>query len=197
MKALVSPGLEPAHLLKGAQLTMRHHRLFSLSLALLAGALVVCGCQQVEPNSTTHAASDTTAKNGKIPVTTASDEARKEFLAGRDLAEKLRITDSIAHYDKALALDPNFALAELNRAQSSPTAKEFFEHLKKAVALSDKASDGERLLIQAAEAGANANPTKQKEILDKLVAAYPKDERAHFTLGGYYFGQQEFPQAIT
>lgn len=43
-----------------------------------------------------------------MPVTTSSEEARKEFLAGRDL------TDLIAHYDKAIALDPNFALAELN-----------------------------------------------------------------------------------
>jgi tetratricopeptide (TPR) repeat protein len=65
------------------------------------------------------------------------------------------------------------------------------------VALADKASDGERMLIQAAEAGANADPTKQKEILDKLVAAYPNDERAHFTLGGYYFGQQDVVQAIS
>jgi len=172
------------------------HRSTSLSLALLVAVLVVCGCQQVEPNGTTHAASATTTSNGKIPVTTSSDEARKEFLAGRDLSEKLRITDSLAHYDKAISLDPNFALAELNRAQVSPTAKEFFEHLKKAVALSGKASDGERMLIQAAEAGANADPTKQKEILEKLVAAYPNDERAHFNLGGYYFGQQDFTQAI-
>jgi tetratricopeptide (TPR) repeat protein len=138
----------------------------------------------------------TFAQEGKIPVTTSSEEARKEFLAGRDLQEKLRITDSIAHFDKALSLDPNFALAELNRANVSPTAKEFFEHLKKAVALADKSSDGERMLIQANEAGANANPTKQKEILEQLVAAYPNDERAHFALGGYYFGQQDLAQAI-
>ena len=75
----------------------------------------------------------------KLAVTTSSDEARKEYLAGRDLQEKLRITDSIQHFDKAISLDPNFALAELNRANVSPTAKEFFDHLKKAVALADKA----------------------------------------------------------
>ena len=172
---------------------MRHYRFLP---PLFVIALVLCGCQ-MDANKTSAAAPDTTAKNGKIPVTTSSDEARKEYLAGRDLSEKLRITDSIAHYDKAISLDPNFALAELNRAQVSPSAKEFFEHLKKAVALSDKASDGERMLIQATEAGANADPTKQKEILEKLVAAYPDDERAHFNLGGYYFGQQDFAQAIT
>src|SRR5829696_3961699 len=165
--------------------------------AFLITALAFSGCQ-VEPNKATASApSEPAGKTGKIPVTTSSEEARKEFLAGRDLSEKLRLTDSISHFDKAISLDPNFALAELFRANVSPTAKEFFDHLKKAVALADKASDGERMLIQAAEAGANANPTKQKEILEKLVAAYPDDERAHFTLGTYHFGQQEFPQSIS
>lgn len=163
---------------------------------LLLGLLAIAGCQQVEPNKSATTASNAPSGAGKIAVTTSSEEARKEFLAGRDLAEKLRLTDSIAHFDKAISLDPNFALAELNRANVSPTANEFFGHLKKAVALSAKASDGERMLIQATEAGANANPTKQKELLEQLVAAYPNDERAHFNLGGYYFGQQEFTRAI-
>ena len=166
-------------------------------LALLIFTATFSACQPVEPNKPASAAgSDSPAKNGKIAITTSSEEARKEFLAGRDLAEKLRITDSTQHFDKAISLDPNFALAELNRANSSPTAKEFFDHLQKAVSLANKASDGERMLIEAAEAGANANPTKQKDVLEKLVAAYPNDERAHFNLGGYYFGQQDFNQAI-
>jgi tetratricopeptide (TPR) repeat protein len=108
----------------------------------------------------------------------------------------LRITDSIAHFEKAASLDPSFALAELSLANSAPTGREFFEHLDKAVSLADKASNGEKLLILATQAGANNNPVKQKELLDELVAAYPNDERAHFNLGGYHFGQQEFPQAI-
>src|SRR6266513_2759029 len=166
------------------------------SLALLVNVLIFSGCQQVESSKANSASSDATAKNGKISITTSSEEARKEYLAGRDLQEKLRITDSIAHFDKALSLDPNFALAELNRANASPTANEFFEHLKKAVSLADKASSGEKLLILGTEAGANGNAAKQKEYLEQLVAAHPNDERAHFNLGGYYFGQQDFPQAI-
>lgn len=164
---------------------------------VLGTAVLLSGCQQVEVNKNSSAGVPTTATGtGKIPVTTSSEEARKEFLVGRDLAEKLRITDSIPHFDKAIAADANFALAELNRANVSPTAKEFFDHLKKAVSLSSKGSDGERLLIQATEAGANGNPSKQQEILKQLVAAYPNDERAHLNLGGTYFGQQDFDQAI-
>ena len=173
-------------------------RLRPVSLFLVLVLLAVAGCQ-VEPNKTAPSSSDTAnaSSDGKIPLSTKSEEARKEFLAGRDLQEKLRVTDSIQHYDKAIALDPNFALAHLNRAVASPTAKEFFDHLKHAVDHAAQASDGERLLIQATEAGANANPAKQKEILDKLVATYPNDERAHFTLGGYYFGQQDYTQPIS
>ncbi len=138
----------------------------------------------------------TLSDSGKLPITTSSEEAKKEFLQGRDLAERLLAQDSIQHFDKAISLDPNFASAELGRANSSPTAKEFFDHLNKAVSLKDKASEGERLLILATEAGANGDIAKQKEYFDKLVAALPNDERAQFNLGGYYFGQQDFAKAI-
>jgi len=180
--------------------TMRrnHSVFFALTLLALLSMIVLglAGCQQEESGSAS-AANGAANKTGKIPVTTSSEEARKEYVAGRDLQEKLRITDSIQHFDKAISLDPNFALAELNRANVSPTAKEFFDHLKKAVTLSEKASDGERMLIQATEAGANGNQTKQRETLERLVATYPNDERAHFNLGGYYFGQQDYKQAIS
>jgi len=157
----------------------------------------ITGCARVnEGNGIIAATSRGDGSTGKIPNTTASEEARKEFLQGRDLPERLLAQESIQHFDKAISLDPTFALAELNRANVSPTAREFFEHLKKAVSLADKASEGERLLILGTEAGANGNLTKQKEILEKLVAAYPNDERAHFTLGGYYFGQQDYDSAI-
>ena len=138
-------------------------------------------------NANTGATSPAAAGGGKVPVTTVSAEARKEFLEGRDLSEKLLAQDSLQHFDKALALDPDFASAELARANNSPTAKEFFEHLNKAVGLADKASDGEKLFILANQAGANGDVPKQKDLLDKLVAAYPNDERAQFALGQLLF----------
>ena len=170
-----------------------------LLVLIVAATVGLSGCANMAESTNKPAA---TAENkdpnggGKIPITTSSDEARKEFLQGRDLNEKLLIQDSIAHFDKAIALDPNFAWAELNRSAVSPTGKEFFDHLKKAVSLADKASNGEKLLILGAEAGANGNPSKQKEYLDQLIKAYPNDERANFALAAYYFGQQDFPNAI-
>jgi len=160
----------------------RKRSLFLFVTIFFAIGLALSGCA-VEEGKTPVAANNPNAgdASGKIPVTTASEEARKEFLQGRDLSEKLLIQDSIAHFDKAISLDPSFAWAELSRAQSSPTGQEFFDHLKKAVSLADKASNGEKLLILGNEAGANGNAAKQKEYLEQLVAAYPGDERAHFT----------------
>jgi tetratricopeptide (TPR) repeat protein len=132
----------------------------------------------------------------KIPVTTSSAAARQEYLKGRTLGENLRAHDSREVLQKAAAKDPNFAMAHYSLAQNSPTAKEFFGHLKQAVKLADNASEGERLMILGLEAGANANPEKQREYYERLVAAYPGDERAHFLLGNNYFGQQDYPRAL-
>ena len=82
---------------------------------------------------------------GKIGITTASKEARQAYLVARDLAEGQRGQNSIEHYQQAVSLDPDFALAELGLANTSPTAKEAFEHLHKAVSLAGKVSEGERL----------------------------------------------------
>jgi tetratricopeptide (TPR) repeat protein len=164
--------------------------LLTAVIGLTVAALSACN-QAKNPTS-----ASTASEAGKIPVTTKSDDARNEFLQGRALAEKLLAQDSLAHFDRAISLDPEFASAELARCNASPTAKEFFEHQQKAVNLADKASEGEKLLILANQAAANQDPAKQKEYLEKLVTEYPNDERAHFNLGGYYFGQQEFAKAI-
>ena len=173
----------------------RNRSLIAFFSIVIASVVGLSSCAKVDDPKGPVASNAGTA-SGKIPVTTSSEDARKEFLQGRDLSEKLLVQDSIQHFDKAISLDPNFALAHLNRAQVSPTGKEFFDHLKMAVSLADKASNGERLLILASEAGANGNAAKQREYLDQLLAAYPNDERAHVNLGGYYFGQQDMPSAI-
>ena len=90
----------------------------------------------------TGCAQTTKVDDGKIPITTTSDEARKEYLLGRDLAEKLRIQNSIEHFEAAVAKDPTFASAYFQLAQSSPTAKGFFDNLKKAVALATRCRKG-------------------------------------------------------
>lgn len=162
---------------------MKLHHCFHPARVLTAAALLF-------------ALASAAANDQKIPITTSSNEAREIFLKGRDLSERLQGQESLQYFDKAIAQDPNFALAYLFSAFGQPTAKAFFERLNQAAALADKVSEGERLWILGFQAGANGAPAKQKEYYQKLVAAYPEDERAHNLLGGYYFGQQQWEQAI-
>ena len=135
-------------------------------------------------------------QSGKMPVTTTSEQARSEYLKGLDLADKLRFQDSSSYFRKATQEDPKFALAYLNLAFTEPSADAFLKDLNQAVALSDKVSEAERLWILSSDAAAKGQPNKQGEYLEKLVAAYPKDERAHNLLAVYYFGLQQFDKAI-
>jgi tetratricopeptide (TPR) repeat protein len=144
--------------------------------------LIWNGCSKVE--------------SGKIPITTSSETALEFYLQGRELSDKLRAQESIAYWEKAIAEDPDFAMAYLNLSLVSPTAKGFFENQKKAVTLADKVSEGERLWILGSQAGTNGFPMKQREYYKKLVAKYPNDERAHNLLGNHYFGLQDFALAI-
>jgi tetratricopeptide (TPR) repeat protein len=172
-----------------------------LTAAALVALLSACdarkqGTDTASATVTDTAAATVEANKGAIALTTASDEARQLYLEGRTLSENLRAHDGRKLYEQAAAKDPSFAMAHYQLAANSATAKDFFDHLKEAVALSDKVSDGERLMIQALEAGGNANPSKALELQQELVAKYPNDERAHFLLGGGWLGQQQYEKAI-
>jgi tetratricopeptide (TPR) repeat protein len=163
--------------------TARARFLSSLGFAVLAA-------------SAPSAAAQTAHSAGKVPISTASAEAKADYLKGRTLAENLRAHESREFMQRAITKDPGFAMAHLNLANSAPTGTEFFEHLGHAVKFAGKASPGEQLTIQAAQAGANADAAKALTLLQKLVADYPQDERAHFQLGGAYFGRQDYEKAI-
>ena len=132
----------------------------------------------------------------KVPVTTTSEDARALYVKAQDLAEKLRTTDAHDTFAKAVAKDKDFAMAYLGMAQSSGTAKDFFDALGHAVALVGKVSPGEKLLILSVDQGAKNDLAHQKESLDKLVELFPSDERVQNQLGQYLFGRQDYAGSI-
>ena len=173
--------------------------LLGFAIAIVAILSLGSACDAGKSSTETASAAPAGASSERqaaIPITTASDEARKLYLDGRALSEQLRAHDGRQLYQQAAAKDPSFALAHYQLAINAATAKDFFEHLKQAVALADRASEGERLMILALDAGGNAKPAKALAYQEELVAKYPGDERAHFALGGAYFGRQEFDKAI-
>jgi tetratricopeptide (TPR) repeat protein len=169
--------------------------------ATLTALLSSCDARKPDTETASATITDTAAgawdeSKDAVTITSGSAEARKLYLEGRALAEQLRVHDGRERFEQAAAKEPSFAMAHYQLAANAATAKDFFDHLKQAVALSDKVSEGERLMILALEAGGNANPAKALEYQRQLVAKYPGDERAHFLLGNGYFGQQQYDKAI-
>src|SRR2546425_955565 len=134
--------------------------------------------------------------SGTVPITTASTEARGHYMTGLDLFDELRIPLDRRHFELAVERDSEFALAQYYLALNATTPQAFFDRLNRAVALARHASEGERLVILALQAGANADPEKQVGYCEQLVAAYPNDARAHFLLGFARSGQQAYDNAI-
>lgn len=134
--------------------------------------------------------------NDKIAITTSSESAKEDFLKGRELFEKLRAQESLKLFENAITKDDKFAMAYYYHSLANPTNKGFFEDLDNALKNSEKISEGEKLFIQSLKAGVDGDQKKQEDILLKLVQLYPKDERAHFQIGQFYFGQQKFDLAV-
>jgi tetratricopeptide (TPR) repeat protein len=138
----------------------------------------------------------TPAKSDKVPITTASEDARKLYVDGRDLLERLRGTDGRRLFEQAVGKDPNFALAYVGLANTSGTNREFVDAVTKAVALADKVSEGERHQILALDSALKGDPAGNLTHVKELVRLFPNDERAHTQLGVLYFGRQDYPSAI-
>lgn len=135
--------------------------------------------------------------HGKLPLTCNSQEALTHYYQGRDLNEKLRGQEAITHFEQAVEVDPRFAIAWMNLAFVSSSAKEFFQHFDTAKSLLDKVSKGERLWINAVDDGINGYLTKQQEKYQQLVELYPRDERVQNLLATNYYVQQEYNKAIS
>jgi tetratricopeptide (TPR) repeat protein len=138
----------------------------------------------------------TKAAADKIPITTTSEEARKAYLQGRDLAEKLRATDARRYYEQAVAADKNFALGYLGLANTSGTNKEFVDATTRAASLAGQVSEGERHMILAVESGLKGDPASVLSHYTELVRLFPNDERAQTLIGNVYFGRQDYDSAI-
>lgn len=133
----------------------------------------------------------------EIPITTKSDEARAVFIEAREMSEHLRTDEAREYFDKAIELDPDFAQAYLYRSFDYTSDEDLKIHLNKAVALMDKVSEGEQLLIKQSKAYTlDNNLDLQLELRRQLVQKYPKDKRALNRLGVSYYSRDEDAKAI-
>lgn len=137
------------------------------------------------------------AKSDEVPITTASKEARQLFIEGRGLTEFSHVEKANELFKRALALDPEFALAHLFFAGTSVETADYQQGLAKAVALAPKVSEGEQKLIAGQQAAVGENDAaKANQIYQELAVLFPKDKRAHWYLAGTYGSLREYDKQI-
>jgi serine/threonine protein kinase/tetratricopeptide (TPR) repeat protein len=129
-------------------------------------------------------------------ATTSSLEALKAFTLADQLHNKLEDVASIPQYQRAIELDPNFALAHLrlgvvagNTGQFALSTKE----VAKAFELRDRTSEYERLYIDAYYHFNTGQVDKANQGWELMKQTYPRDEVSHINVAvGYQqIGQNE------
>jgi tetratricopeptide (TPR) repeat protein len=123
-------------------------------------------------------------------VTTSSMEAYRYFIQGTESGRKFYHEDAIGFLEKAVELDPGFAIAYGYLAFSYGWIGNIGarnEAIKKAKALSQKTTEKERFFIEANYARyIERNQEKLFSIIQQAVEKYPKEKDFHAWLGVLY-----------
>lgn len=114
-----------------------------------------------------------------IPVSSRSPEALKHFERGRELHDNIRQDEAAESFEKAIALDPEFALAYAYLAWQSKDKTKRDEYAARALDLSAKLPEAERLLVEGIVAQARGERDKLERAYKRLIEAAPNDWRAY------------------
>ena len=137
-------------------------------------------------------------------VTTSSPEAYKFYAEAVDLFnQKEDYQQSIASLEKAIALDPGFAMAYRKMASAYGNTGKWEErkkYMQKALELSDRLTEREKLLIEGGYFGSSQSTyAKAIEAYEELIALYSDSGEAitaNHNLGALYFEIEDFDKAI-
>ncbi len=130
--------------------------------------------------------------------TTTSMEAYSYFIKGREDWYNQYTKDAITRLEKAVELDPNFAVAYLYLGWSYGLIQDYKkqrENYEKAKELSETIilTEKEKLMIDTLFA---ESEEKYLEILNTIVAKYPRDKWAHLELSKHYRKNDIYSEVI-
>jgi serine/threonine protein kinase/predicted Zn-dependent protease len=133
-------------------------------------------------------------------ITTSSPEAFALYSQGRELHNEQKDRESIQMMERAVAIDPDFAMAYRSMAMSFGNMGYISEqrrHLAKAFELSDRLSERERYVIQADYFRESERfYDKAVAAYEKLLAIYPDDSMGNTNLGILYNALEEWDKGI-
>jgi tetratricopeptide (TPR) repeat protein len=132
-------------------------------------------------------------------ITTSSPEALKYYLEGVRYEYMAKYHLSLQELEKAIALDPSFALAYLfmhHNYFNLGNAAEYKKYIQKAYELSEQLPARERYLIQGTFYSRSENTyDKAIEAFNKLLEFYPEDIEANLMIGVVYINLEQWDEA--
>ncbi|HXY51822.1 MAG TPA: protein kinase [Terriglobales bacterium] len=132
-------------------------------------------------------------------ATTSSLEALKAFTLGDQLHNKLEDIQSVPFYQRAIELDPNFALAHLRLAVVAGNTSQFTlraTEVAKAFELRDRTSEYERLYINAYYYLQLGDVEKSIQGWELMKQTYPRDSVSRTNVAVDYGLIGQFEKAI-
>jgi eukaryotic-like serine/threonine-protein kinase len=123
-------------------------------------------------------------------ATTPSLEALQALSSGRKTLDNGDYTASVLSFQRAIAFDPNFALAYSGLSANYVNLGEnslAVENAKKAFELRERVTEREKFAIESAYyITATGDLEKARQTLELWAQAYPRDSGSHFNLGNLY-----------
>ncbi|UCE42611.1 MAG: protein kinase [Candidatus Aminicenantes bacterium] len=133
-------------------------------------------------------------------VTTSSMEAYEYYIRGKTENEKFQFERSRLSLEKAVELDPNFAMAFFWLAITYDhlgDTKTRDEAVRKAKLFSDNVTERERLMIDGVYAiFAENDMDKWGNIIKMYMQKFPKEKLGHYWMGLYFYLNAKFDEAI-
>ncbi len=132
----------------------------------------------------------------KLPVTTASPEARKLFQRALQNLETRRRDEALQYLREANKADPYFAQALILISHLTPDPEEQRSTRVRAKQLVERVSPGERLLITWLAGVQEDNYVSAIIAMNDLLSQFPRDQRLAFLAGRWLVHQERYEQGI-
>jgi tetratricopeptide (TPR) repeat protein len=130
---------------------------------------------------------------------TPNMEAYRYYTLGVQKAQQFHAREAVELMEKALALDPEFALAHARLGYTYSVAWSRLEdgkpHLERAFQLSSRLREQDRLYASAWYAQANLDYAEAIRSFQALIARYPEENEAYQELAGLLIGEERFGEA--
>ena len=160
----------------------------SAAVCMAALLLVLTACESPKETKPLY-------PENEVPISSNSEEAIQELVNGLAIYDQGNGQKARPYFEKALSIDPDFVSAQMYRAYTSNSAKDWSVNRDKFIGMRDKANEAEKIMIDITLANMENDDYKELELSKKLVEKYPNSARAYDNLAGSYNSVNETEKA--